>query len=172
VVQIERAAVLIGVYDSCDQAEKAVDELKRHGFRDDQLRVTLCDADLTDESPAMPLPARQRRGGLVAGTGLGGCGGGLLGVAIADSLLGLSPVLVVLGLGAGMGVLAGAALGGLFGAWIQARRQPPESHVPGRTLHLSRGIVIVRPQLRSAEATAILRHFAGCDASPAFLVGR
>jgi hypothetical protein len=170
VVHTDRAAVLIGVYYSCDQAEKALDELKRNGFREDQLRVTLCDADLNEESLAPP-PERKAAIGLTV-VGLGGLGGGLLGVVAAGVLLrSFSAFPVAFGAGWWSSALLGAGIGGLLGAWIRGRRSQTEPLSVGKTLHLSRGIVTVRPHRRYAEAAAILRHFAGCDVNPVSPVG-
>ena len=154
-VHTDRATVLIGVYYSCAQAEKAARALQRSGFREDQLRVTLCDADLVNQS----IP-RTGRWTSIAAAGLGGVGGGLL--------LGAFPILGSFWASVGIGVLAGA-VGGVWGAWIRACHRSKGSHAPGKALHLSRGVVTVRPQQRYREAADILQYFAGCDGHPAAL---
>jgi hypothetical protein len=147
--------VLIGVFYDCARAEDAFQELRRGGFQDGQIRVALCEADLR-------VRPRQERGRVLAGLRVGAVIGALAGAALAWLVAGL---LVSVLLVAAECAAIGATLGALVGWAIdvdEARASGPA------VVHLSRGIVTVRPDDRAEEAADILRRCAG---DPALTAG-
>jgi hypothetical protein len=136
--------VLIGVFHDCSVAEGAYHELRRGGFPDEQIRVSLCEVDL-------PVQPRITRSGILAGLFAGAVIGGLIGLIVAWLAAGfLLAILLVAGecaaLGAGLGALS---------AWAIARDEA-RCGFP-TAVHLSQGVVTVRPGGRVKEAADILR---------------
>jgi hypothetical protein len=141
--------VLIGVFATRPQAEHFVAELKRAGFRDDQIGV------------AAPGPAETEHpveDSAVGGALAGGALGMFAGLALALGMIpGVGPVLVggalagILG-GAAVGAAAGGLLGALIGLGI------PEEHARHYERHLREGrtLVVVQAAHRYAEALDIL----------------
>lgn len=135
-------SVLIGVFYSCRQAERAVGALWQSGFRGDQVRATLCHAELQGSPPQAAPPSR-------------GC------VGFWVSLIGLASGLAVVWL---TGVVAALILGGLagLGAGLSFRKRlgPPAGVVALPPLRINQGVVTVRPDGRAVEAAAILCRYA------------
>jgi hypothetical protein len=166
VATVDDRALLIGVFYNRSQAEMALGELQRGGFREDQLGVALCDAEL--EAPAPP--ARPTRGREKTAAALGAAAGGLAGVVLAVTagswLAGLGGAFVA---GLFVVLLAGAIVVGTFlGRWAGGAAPGPASASRVEVRRLSRGIVTVRPEGRDAEAAAILCRHAGCEPRSAF----
>ena len=119
----------VGLFATREAAERAVADLKRAGYRDDQIGLISKDADgkavKRDGSGAMETNACE---GATVGAAAGAAGGAAAGTAVGIGMLaGVIPVIgpvVALGtlgtvlLGAGAGAAAGAAAGGLTGALI------------------------------------------------------
>jgi hypothetical protein len=161
----DQDTLLVGVYYTSEQAAKAYDALRRDGFRDDQLRVSLCAAHLNAEARtprlAAPGPTPPVR------WAVGALGGGFAVALLAGWTVALlPPVAASLCLsslaGSAVGVLLAALFLTLCGAWWR----PPEPQPPPRR-RLSRGVVTVRPDGRFPEAAAILSQYAGCDLTAA-----
>jgi hypothetical protein len=161
--------ILIGVFPGYAETRRAVEELRRAGFRDDQLGVL--GPDLREVAPP------ERRSGLPndplgthweEGAGIGAAAGATtgvgLGLAVAAGLLSpLGPViaggtLVALLASAGAGAAAGTAVGGILGLGI------PEDHarVYEGELRAGRVLVTVRPEAGQDEvARRVLRDLGG-----------
>ena len=151
----------VGVFASRQQAERAVDELERAGFGDDQIgflgpgdtqfegNTGVGDSDTETEEHA------------TKGAAVGGIVGGLIGAATALLIPGIGPavaggVLAVALTGAGVGLATGGIVGALTGMDVpeeEARRYEREVQA-GRT------IVTVKAEGRYDEAQAILRRHA------------
>jgi hypothetical protein len=139
--------VLIGVFSDHQQAERYVEDLKRAGFRDDQIGV----ARRGREEASVEETA-------AAGALTGGTIGVLAGVAVAVGLIpGIGPVMAG-GLLAGiLGGAVGASAGGLLGALIglgiseELARHYESELTAGRTL------VVVKAAGRYPDALTILR---------------
>ncbi len=141
--------VLIGVFATHREAEHFVAELKRAGFRDDQIGV------------ATPAPAETEHrveDSAVGGALAGGALGLFAGLAVALGMVpGVGPLLVggalagILG-GAAVGAAAGGVIGALVGLGI------PEEHARHYERHLQEGrtLVVVKAANRYGEALEIL----------------
>jgi len=128
-----RRATVIGVFADHDQAQGAGDDLRRAGFRDDQIGLVTRTTDSGTATHAASRDRAKEKTGLPSdpthshweeGAGIGAAAGAAtgtgLGLAVAANLIpGVGPVLVG---GAIMAILAsagtGAAVGGLIGALV------------------------------------------------------
>jgi hypothetical protein len=159
-------STVVGVFDDRQQADRAIDELRRAGFRDDQIGVAMrydseaaamSDADDADETHAGTGVAT----GVVAGLGLGALAG--FGV-----LSGVIPVIGPAIAGGTLGVIlsnaaVGAAAGGLVGALVGAGIPEEEAHYYQGEFESGRTIVTVQAEGRADDAKAILRRYGGYD---------
>src|SRR3954469_11676052 len=161
------------VYAFADRlhAEQAVEELQRHGFREDQITVMVHRHDpgtveVTDMDAAKAAQVTGRskaEEGAAAGAGVGAVFGGLAAVA-AGLLPGVGPVLSVGTLAAAaLGMAAGAAGGGLVGALIGLDFPEEEARFFERELKAGRVVVGVQAKERYSEAAEILERFGGYD---------
>jgi hypothetical protein len=151
----ERPTV-IGIFLDRTQAERAVEELRRSGFRQDQIGVVV-----RDEEPPTGLTVEadvRAEKGAATGAVAGGILGSLLGAATAVLLPGFGPVLVA---GILAGVLGGGTIGittgGLIGALVALGIPEDEAHHYERAFHAGHALVTVQTEGRSAEAVAVLR---------------
>lgn len=168
----ERTAV--GVFESREEARRALESLRRAGFRDDQLGL-LSHEEVAAHKPGLRHDATGSR--WEEGTGIGAAAGAATGLswglaAAAGLIPAVGPViaggtLVALLASAGAGAAAGTLLGGLIGLGI------PEDDAAyfhgefeaGRTL-----LTVHTPDDRYPEARAIMHRF-GATESPATTVG-
>ncbi len=157
--------VAAGVFPGYAEARRAVDALRRAGYRDDQIGV-LGPGDAVPENRS-GLPNDPTHTRWEEGAGLGAAAGGLaglgLGAAIAAGLLSpLGPVvaggtLVALIASAGGGATVGAVMGGLAGLGV------PEDDARWYASELEAGRVVVTVHAADGSAARdILRaHEAG-----------
>jgi hypothetical protein len=158
------STLLVGVFYDRIQTEKALRDLQNGGFREDQIRITLCEADLTSPPPPIPEPPTKAKTGAGIGLAVGTAAGGLLGGFITGWLPGIGPIIAVGFLAGILGsTAAGAGLGSLLGLWIGSRLREQVPRPPVQITHVSRGILTVRPDGRYDEVAAILMRHAGCD---------
>jgi hypothetical protein len=156
-------APVIGVFASRSDADRAVDELLRSGFRNDQIGVAIRDTENrtpdTDGGAGTGALA-----GAVAGAGVGG----LVGLGI---LSGLIPVIGPVIAGGTLAVLlanaaGGAAIGGLVGALMGWGVPEDEARYYESEFQAGRCIVTVRHDGRPSEAWTIMaRHGASTAAT-------
>ena len=153
-------AAVVGVFESRARAQEAVGELRRAGFREDEIGVlTRSDADVITD----PTHTRWEEG-----TGLGAAAGGAtglsLGMAVAAGLMPpLGPVLaggtlVALLASAGTGAAVGSVVGGLVGLGV------PEEDAKWYEGELNAGRVLVAVQApagRADEARNVIRKLGG-----------
>ena len=167
-------STVVGVFDDRQQADRAIDELRRAGFRDDQIGVAMrydsgnsgivnaADAGETtsvEDSHAGTGAVT----GVVAGLGLGALAG--LGV-----LSGVIPVIGPAIAGGTLGVIlsnaaAGAGVGGLVGALAGAGVPEDEAHYYQGEFESGRTIVTVQADGRADEAMAVMRRYGAYDMS-------
>jgi len=149
----------VGVFSNRPDAERAVDDLYRAGFTDQQIGIAARDGDGHTE---MQTPAGTDTGGEEGGiTGmLAGAGiGGVLGAAAVGLIPGIGPVIAA---GALAGILGGAAVGaatgGLLG-WLadQGVSEEDARHYESE-FKAGRTLVTVQADGRYDEAVAILQH--------------
>jgi len=165
---IAQRSTVVGVFEDKAQADRAVTELRKAGFRDDQIGVaarhdhglTTTEGDTAEYEQGSHAGSGAATGALV-GAGLGG----LVGLGI---VAGIIPVLgpIIAG-GTLAAILANAAgglvLGGLAGALVGAGIPEEEAHYYESEFEAGRTIVTVNAGNRADEATTILRRFGAYD---------
>jgi uncharacterized protein (TIGR02271 family) len=151
---------VIGVFTDRQQAQRAVEDLHRAGFRDDRIGVVAHDTAGTAATTAEAHGSHAGKGaaiGAAAGAGVGA----LWAVGIAAGLLpGIGPVIAGGMLASLLASAAGgAAAGGLAGALIGLGVPEEEARYYENEFHGGRTLVTVRAGERHDEAWAILtRH--------------
>ena len=160
-------STVVGVFEDRLQADRAVDELRRAGFRDDQIGVAMRhDAgdvavdDMTDVADE-PDAGTGAITGVLTGLGLGALAG--LGV-----LSGVIPVIGPAIAGGTLGIIlsnaaVGAGVGGLVGALVGAGIPEEHAHYYQGEFESGRTIVTVQADGRADEARAILRRYDAYD---------
>jgi hypothetical protein len=154
----QRDAV-VGVFDDPRQANQAVAELRRAGFREEQIGLLA-----HDKRDALQAPPRETGSlvgeGAIAGAVTGAAGGALWAIGTAAALL--PPIGPVVAGGLLASVLAsaagGAAVTGLVGALIGLGIPEEEARSYESEFQAGRALVTVRAEGRADEAYAILRH--------------
>jgi len=156
----------VGVFTDHTQADKAVAELKRAGFRDDQIGVVGRDwrADSANTTVKKTEGTMAEEGGL-AGVITGAAGGALIGLGV------LSGVIPVIGPAIAAGTLgvilsnaaAGAAVVGLIGTLAGLGIPEEEARYYENEFKTGRFIVTVKSDGRYDEAMTILRRHGGYD---------
>ena len=164
-------STVVGVFDDRMQADRAVDELRRAGFRDEQIGVAMRydsgSATMGDAADAAGADADDTHAGtgavtgVVAGLGLGALAG--LGV-----LSGVIPIIVPAIAGGTLGVIlsnaaAGAGVGGLVGALAGAGVPEDEAHYYQGEFESGRTIVTVQAGGRADEAMTVMRRYGAYD---------
>jgi hypothetical protein len=166
-------STIVGVFDDRQRADRAVDELRRAGFRDDQIGVAMrYDAGTNvagDATTAGVTDADESRAGTgtIAGV-LGGLGlGALAGLGV---LSGVIPVIGPAIAGGTLGIILsnaaiGAGVGGLVGALVGAGIPEDEARYYHNEFEAGRTIVTVQADGRADDAMAILRRHGAYDMS-------
>jgi len=164
----KQRSTVVGVFEDRRHADQAVAELKRAGFRDDQIGVAMrqtggsTGAEATAES-GETYAEEGAATGLLAGLGLGALAG--LGV-----LSGVIPVIGPAIAGGTLGILisnaaAGAAAAGLAGALIGYGIPEEEAQYYHSEFEAGRTIVTITADGRYDEAYAILQRHGAYDMS-------
>jgi uncharacterized protein (TIGR02271 family) len=164
----QQRSTIVGVFEDRRHADQAVADLKKAGFRDDQIGVAMRHTEGSTKSATSAAGGETyaeegAATGVVAGLGLGALAG--LGV--------LSGVIPVIGPAIAAGTLgvilsnaaAGAAVAGLAGALIGYGIPEEEAQYYHGEFEAGRTIVTVHADGRSDEATAILRRHGAYDMS-------
>ena len=162
----ERAAI-VGVFEDRADAERAVDELRRAGFRDEQIGFAWRD-DRKHEPEGSTAIARGEEAeageGMTTGALTGSVVGGLIGAAVAGLIPGIGPVLAGGILASALGGAAvGAAAGGLLGVLTKMGVPEEEGRYYEQEFQAGRTIVTIRADDRYRDAEAILRRSGGYD---------
>jgi len=161
-------STVVGVFEDRHQADKAVNELLKSGFRQDQIGVAMRHAEgatgatTSDEADATEAGSGAMTGALT-GLGLGALAG--LGV-----LAGVIPVVGPAIAAGTLGVIlsnaaAGAGIAGLVGALIGAGVPEHEAKYYHEEFEAGRTIVTVTTEGQADDATAILRRHGAYDMS-------
>jgi len=164
----QQRTTVVGVYEDRHQADKAVSELLKAGFRQDQIGVAMRHVEGTAGTTTTADADDSHAGsGMVAGalTGLGL--GTLAGLGV------LAGVIPVVGPAIAAGTLgtilsnaaAGAGIAGLVGALIGGGVPEHEAKYYDEEFEAGRTIVTVTANGRATEATAILRRHGAYDMS-------
>ena len=148
----------VGIFVDRTQAESAVEQLRQHGFRDEQIGL-LTPSGTVNVEPPPPLTGTKAEEGAATGAVAGAAVGGLLGAALATSIIpGIGPVIAG-GLMAGAlgGAVTGLAGGGIVGALVGLSIPEHDAHHYAREFHSGRTLVTVKANGRYEEAVALLR---------------
>src|SRR5918911_1753854 len=157
---------VVGVFHNRDDAERAVDELHRAGFRDDQIGFAARGGETMEGGRTIAEGGTGEAGeGAAKGALGGGILGGILGALATGLIPGIGPVIAG-GLLAGIlgGAAIGAAGGGLLGALTGSMGVPEEeARYYDQEFQSGRTIVTVRADGRYDEAQRILREYDAYD---------
>jgi hypothetical protein len=147
---------LVSVFHDHVQAERAIEDLKRVGFTDDQIGIARRGEEGTIERTTTG-EAKVGEGAL-GGALTGGTVGGILGALAAGLIPGIGPVIAG-GLLAGIlgGAAVGAGAGGLIGALAAMGVPEDEARYYEDELKAGRTIVTVRTEGRYGEAWDVVR---------------
>jgi uncharacterized protein (TIGR02271 family) len=159
--------VAVGVFSDTQSAQRAVNELRRLGFREDQIGVAARDAEAvrggTEVSDKGSKAATGAATGAAAGAGLGALWG--MGI-LAGVLPAIGPAIAGGTLAAILSsAAAGAAVAGVAGALIGLGLSEEEARYYEGEFKAGRTVVTVKADGRYDEAIATLRQFGGYDIS-------
>ena len=169
----QRTTTVVGVFEDQHRADQAVAQLKRAGFREDQIGVAFRHNEGTTQTTSSEDVAHSSEHGTHTGTGamtgvLTGLGlGALAGMGV---LSGVIPVIGPAIAGGTLGIIlsnaaAGAAAAGLAGALVGSGIPEHEADYYNNEFEAGRTIVTVHAGDRAAEASAILRQHGAYDMS-------
>jgi len=163
-MQSTTRTTLIAVFENRHDAQRAVDELRRAGFREDEIGVAAREGDTPSGTGSLVAE------GAVAGAAAGAGVGALWALGIASGLL--PPLGMVVAGGLLASVLAsaagGAAVAGLVGALIGLGISEEDAKYYEGEFHAGRTIVTVQSaDGRLGEALAIARRHNGYDRATA-----
>jgi len=162
-------STIVAVFQDRAQAQQAINELKRAGFRDDQIGVTARDGKLhgavAGDDTGDNYAAEAATAGVATGAGVGA----LWGLGIVSGLLpAIGPAIAGGTLAAILSsAAAGAAAAGLAGALIGMGIPKEEAEFYESEFNAGRTIVTVNAGGKNAEALTIIRQFGGYDRSGA-----
>jgi len=145
-----QGVVVIGVFQEAVQARRAVDELRRAGFREDEIGF-LARAGFEETG-------KEKAASVATGAVSGGVVGGVLGAAASLLIPGIGPaiaggILAITFGAAGAGALVGGVVGALTGMGVTEQ----EARYYQRELEIGRTIVLVKSASSQQDALDILR---------------
>ncbi|MFO0950698.1 MAG: hypothetical protein U0835_06000 [Isosphaeraceae bacterium] len=166
-MQAHQATTVVGVFDDRTQAEGAISDLLKAGFRFDEIGVAMRGEKTSVEATADEEGNSHAGSGAVTGAVTGVGLGALAGLGV------LSGVIPVLGPAIAAGTLgvilsnaaAGAGIAGLVGALIGAGIHDDEAKYYQDEFEAGRSIVTVRADGRRSEAVSSLRARGAYDMS-------
>ena len=156
---------LVGVFEDRNAAERAVAELERNNFKNDQVGFAIRGTGDPEQRGMISDAQGTKDGrGAVAGAATGAGLGAILGAAAAMLLPGFGPVLAggILAMAFG-GAVAGTAVGGIFGAMTGLGVSEDEAKDLQSEFESGRAIVAVKAGPRATEAAEIMRRHGGYD---------
>jgi len=156
---------LVALFDSRDDAELAIDELRTAGFTDDQIGFAIRGQEAVRGGMITDAQGTKDRRGALAGMATGGVVGGALAAAASMLLPGVGPVIASGILMAAIGgAAAGTAVGGILGAMIGLGVSEDEAKYFDQMFQSGRAIVAVKPGPGTATGAAqILARHGGYD---------
>src|SRR2546430_3510245 len=158
-------STVVGVFELRSEADAAIYELQRAGFRDEQIGFIVRNEDTGAATTVEDGNTTEAAPGAAVGAVSGGIIGGVIGAAAALLIPGLGPAIAggilvtVLG-----GAAIGAAAGGIVGALVGMGVPEEEARYYEGEFHSGRTLVTVRADGRQQEAINILHHNGGYDA--------
>lgn len=141
----------VGYYDTEQEAVAAIEDLKRQGYRSEDISViskSRSDVNtISNETGAEVVEGAVT--GVAAGGVLGGIGGVLLGLG-ALAIPGVGPIVAAGPIATGLaGVAAGSSVGGLVGAFVGMGLSEEEAHRHNEQFEAGKILVIVDEDTRS-----------------------
>ena len=158
-------STVVGVFELRSEADAAIYELQRAGFRDEQIGFIVRNDDTGAATTVEDGNTTEAAPGAAVGAVSGGIIGGVIGAAAALLIPGIGPAIAggilvtVLG-----GAAIGAAAGGIVGALVGMGVPEEEAHYYAGEFHSGRTLITVRADGRQQEAINILHHYGGYDA--------
>ena len=155
---------IVGVFEDRLAAERAVQELERNNFKNDQVGYAIRGTDSEQKGMISDAQGTKDGRGAVTGAATGAGLGAILGAAAAMLLPGFGPVVAggILAMAFG-GAVAGTAVGGIMGAMTGLGVSETEAKYLEQEFQSGRAIVAVKAGPRAAEAAEILRRHGGYD---------
>jgi len=157
--------VMSGIFRVQERAEKAIEELERRGYKNEDVNVLMSE-ETRHHLVSRKAPTQSSGAKAAEGAGMGSAVGGVAGAIVAGFIAVAAPILLPgIGLivsgpivaalaGAGAGGLAGGLVGSLVGLGI------PEHHARIYDLGLRQGGVLVTVQPRTVhDADAIAKEW-------------
>ncbi len=158
-------STVVGVFEDRAAAERAIDELRRAGFNDDQIGYVVRDNRGTTDTVT---GGQKTLAGEGAATGAisGGVVGGVLGAAAALLIPGFGPAIAggILATTLG-GAAIGAAAGGILGALVGMGIPEEEARYYQGAFEAGRVLVTVQAPGRQREALDMLQRNGAYDAT-------
>jgi len=160
----QQRTTLVAAFEDRDEAEKAVDDLRQAGFKDDEIGFAIRGSDAVEGGMITDAEGSKDKRGALAGMAGGAGLGAVLGAAAALLVPGVGPVIAsgVLTMALG-GAIAGTAIGGIFGAMTGLGVSEEEARFYEQEFHSGRALVAVKTGARAADAALILRRHGGYD---------
>jgi uncharacterized protein (TIGR02271 family) len=160
-----RRSTVIGVFEDRRQADAAISELRKAGFREDQIGVASRQAEGEAATTTTGEQGTKWETGAITGALAGAGLGGLVGLGI---MAGVIPVIGPVIAGGTLAVIlanaaGGAAIGGLLGALTGAGIPEEEARYYQGEFEAGRTLVTVTADGRYDEAVAILRRHGAYD---------
>jgi uncharacterized protein (TIGR02271 family) len=160
-----RRSTVIGVFEDRRQADAAISELRKAGFREDQIGVASRQAEGEAATTTTGEQGTKWETGAITGALAGAGLGGLVGLGI---IAGVIPVIGPVIAGGTLAVIlanaaGGAAIGGLLGALTGAGIPEEEARYYQGEFEAGRTLVTVTADGRYDEAVAILRRHGAYD---------
>ena len=151
---------MVGVFESREEAELVVDELRQSGFAEKEIGFVIRGDDAVAGGVITDATLTKDGQGAVKGMVAGGLAGGLLGAAAVLVIPGVGPLLAMGVLASALGFgAAGVATGGILGAMMGAGISEEEARVYEKEFNSGRAIVTVNAGERVLEGFRILgRH--------------
>lgn len=173
----QRRSTVVGVFEDPRQAQQAIIELRRAGFREDEIGLVTPSTghDRSDEAVETPADesGRHVETGAVTGAVAGAGAGALWALGIVAGVLPpLGPVVAGGILASILASAAGTAVaGGIVGALIGLGVPEEEAHYYEGEFKSGRTIVTVQTAAHADEARSILQRFGAYDRSSASAAG-
>jgi Heat induced stress protein YflT len=159
-----QSSVVVGVFQDIDQARRAIDDLRRNGFTEDEVGFLTRATTTAEQGDEAGDTVASAAGGAVQG----GVIGGVLGAAASLLIPGIGPAIAGGILAATLGGAAiGAAAGGVIGVLTGIGVPEEEANFYQQELGAGHPIIMVKVTSPDSQADAleILRRNGAYDAS-------
>ena len=157
----------VGVFENRTQAQKAIDELRRAGFREDQIGVVTRNTEKTDADDTDDGDGNKAGTGALTGAAVGAGVGGLVGLGV---IAGVIPVIGPAIAAGTLGVIlanaaGGAAIASVVGALVGMDIPEEDASYYEGEFKSGRTLVTVHADGRYDEAHSILQRNGGYNRS-------